>query len=289
MPLCVPVCLWQNVCRRKKTESRVKKPKQIEKQMHLFYDACKWPHTTNTHTYAHTLTTHTHIVREGCLWSAISHHSHSKMSLRSWPGLLICLLTFTSGCCPAAQCCTACCPPGCLPALGNSGPSSPLYSIHTEKQQSEKRKITLVFVPLCTEHWIKRGEMGKGSRPGMHTIWIRVHACVYVWRGEGGSLPLGELIQGICSASRGERGLIGTECATQLHKHTHTHFVSPTYRWAYEHPRSKIRAPITNSADSSDWSWQMLSAHQTRVMSATRDLTACHETSCESSTVCDCV
>lgn len=41
--------------------------------------------------------------------------------------------------------------------------------------------------------------------------------------GGGDSLPLGELIQGICSASRGERGLIGTECATHLHRDTHTH------------------------------------------------------------------
>ncbi len=41
--------------------------------------------------------------------------------------------------------------PGCLPAPGKHGTF--IYSIQTEKAQSEKkRKIILVFVPLCTEH-----------------------------------------------------------------------------------------------------------------------------------------
>lgn len=46
----------------------------------------------------------------------------------------------------------------------------------------------------------------------------RVNVYVLLGWGWGASLPLGELIQRICSASReGERGLIGTECATHLH------------------------------------------------------------------------
>lgn len=59
--------------------------------------------------------------------------------------------------------------------------------------------------------------------------------CVYMseevgqWRG---SLPLGELIQRICSASREERALIGMECVTHLQGDTHIvkDFVNLTYR-----------------------------------------------------------
>lgn len=53
-----------------------------------------------------------------------------------------------------------------------------------------------------------------------------------------GFSAIGELIQRICSASRGERRLIGIECAPHLQRDTHTTqaSVSLTYRWVFEHP-----------------------------------------------------
>lgn len=145
---------------------------------------------------------------------------------------------------------------------------------------------------LCSiMYWALDQDRSYGGKEGGEAcnIGINVHVCVCNSGGGcGDSLPLGELIQRICSASReGERGLIGTECATHLHWDTHTSqdFVSLTYRWVCEPPWSKIRAPITNSIGSSDWSWRMLSAHWTRVMSATRGLTACHLYFMQ---VCDC-
>lgn len=71
-------------------------------------------------------------------------------------------------------------------------------------------------------------------------VGINVHACLCVcthgrmW----GFSAIGELIQRICSASRGERRLIGIECAPHLQRDTHTTqaSVSLTYRWVFEHP-----------------------------------------------------
>lgn len=53
-----------------------------------------------------------------------------------------------------------------------------------------------------------------------------------------GFSAIGELIQRICSASRGERRLIEIECAPHLQRDTHTTqaSVSLTYRWVFEHP-----------------------------------------------------
>ncbi len=151
-----------------------------------------------------------------------------------------------------------CCLASCL--HGKTQDHHPQYT-HWEGAIREKEgNHTCLCSIMC---WALDQDRRDGSEEGKEACDERAYVCL-VWCVGGcvvvDSLPLGELIQRICSASgEGERVLIGTECATHLHWDTHTSqdFVSLTYRWVYVHPCFRIRAPITNSASSSDWSWRM--------------------------------
>lgn len=85
-------------------------------------------------------------------------------------------------------------------------------------RQKEKNPCCLCFImywPLYQE----RGDDGKDEGDACH-VGINVQVCVYGWGG-GSFLPLHELIQAICSASRGERCLIAIVCCTLTMRHTH--------------------------------------------------------------------
>lgn len=195
---------------------------------------------------------HTQVLRDG----STSNHSQSKIRWRLYPGRLICFLTFIIGSCllPAALPCSAC--------------------LHWETQglhlqyTSWKGTITAKkenHICLCSiMYWAldqDRRDDGKERRETCN-IGINVHVCMYGGGGGGFSATWWAYPEDLfCFTRRRERSDRNRVCHTLAPRHTHTSqdFVSLTYRWVYEHPRSKIRAPITNWNSSSDWSWQMLS------------------------------
>lgn len=114
-----------------------------------------------------------------------------------------------------------------------------------------------------------------------------MHMCLYVVVVGGvGSLPLGELIQKICSASReGERGLIGTECVPHTCIDTHIHILLVSvYRAASALPTAAgMNTPGPKHQSSNNKLYQLLwlvvtnvLCSLTRVTSAASGLTNCH-------------
>ena len=115
-------------------------------------------------------------------------------------------------CSQAAQSCTA----WLNACAGNSGLSTTVYKLKRRNQRKRgKSHLCLFHYALCIRS--RQERLWEGRRGGMQYRNKYACVCMYCWVGEADSLPLGELIQRICSASReGERGLIGTVCATHL-------------------------------------------------------------------------
>lgn len=119
-------------------------------------------------------------------------------------------------------------------------------------QQNWKGAVSAktVLVPSTTEPAIKtEGDQWSGEK--------QPHECMFEVGGWWHSLPVGELIQRICSASwDGERTLIGAEFLHRDPGTGRTLSVLPTTECISM--STQISPSITNSASFSDWSWQML-------------------------------